>query len=193
MSAGVFYKNLQDPIFAFVEDNELGGETRQPRNGEDGEIYGFELAVQQQLRMLPAPFDGLGVYANYTYTDSKTTLPGGREARLQGQVPHVFNAALSYERGPFSGQFSLNYSDEYILEFAGDEGKEEEALEDTWVDTHLQFDFSASLQVTQMTSAFLELVNLTNEPFRAYQGLQERPIQREFYRSWGRFGFRLNR
>ena len=53
MSAGVFYKSLKDPIFVFVEDNELGGETRQPRNGEDGEIYGFELAVQQQLRMLP--------------------------------------------------------------------------------------------------------------------------------------------
>jgi TonB-dependent receptor len=193
MSAGVFYKSLKDPIFAFVEDNELGGETRQPRNGEDGEIYGFEVAVQQQLRMLPAPLDGLGIYANYTYTDSKTNLPGGREARLQGQVPHVFNAALSYERGPFSGQFSFNYSDEYILEFAGDEGTEEEALEDTWVDTHLQLDFSASLRVTQMTAAFVELVNLTNEPFRAYQGLPERPIQREFYRSWGRFGFRLNR
>jgi TonB-dependent receptor len=193
MSAGVFYKDIKDPIFTFVEDNELGGETRQPRNGDDGRIYGFELAVQQQLRMLPAPFDGLGVYANYTYTDSKTTLPGGREAQLQGQVPHVINAALSYERGIFSGQFSLNYADEYVLEFGGDEGTPEESLEDTFVDTHLQLDFSASLQVTQMTSAFLELVNLTNEPYLTYQGLTERPIQREFYRSWGRFGFRLNR
>jgi TonB-dependent receptor len=193
MSAGVFYKDINDPIFAFVEDNELGGETRQPRNGDDGRIYGFELAVQQQLRMLPAPFDGLGVYANYTYTDSKTTLPGGREAQLQGQVPHVVNAALSYEQGPFSGQFSVNYSDQYVLEFSGDEGTPEESLEDIFVDTHLQLDLSASLRVTQMTSAFLEVVNLTNEPYRTYQGLAERPIQWEFYRSWGRFGFRLNR
>lgn len=193
ISAGVFYKRLSDPIFLFVEDNELGGETTQPRNGDDGDIFGVELAVQQQLRMLPTPFDGLGVYANYTYTRSETTLPGGREARLQGQSPHVFNTALSYERGPFSGQVSLNFHDDYILEYGGDEGTPEERLEDIYVGDHLQLDLSANVRVTQTTAAFFELVNLTNEPFRLYQGVEERPRQREFYRTWGRFGFRFTR
>jgi TonB-dependent receptor len=193
LSAGVFYKRLTDPIFLFIEDNELGGETTQPRNGDSGDIFGVELAVQQQLRMLPKPFDGLGIYANYTYTRSETTLPGGREARLQGQTPHVFNTALSYERGPFSGQVSLNFHDDFILEYGGDEGTPEERLEDIYVGDHLQLDLSANLRVTQTTAAFLELVNLTNEPFRLYQGVEERPRQREFYRSWGRFGFRFTR
>ncbi|HKT60789.1 MAG TPA: TonB-dependent receptor [Gemmatimonadales bacterium] len=193
ISAGVFYKRIKDPIFLFTEDNELGGETTQPRNGDKGHIAGVELAVQQQLQMLPKPFDGLGIYANYTYTDSKTNLPGGREARLQGQAPHVFNTALSYEKGPFSGQFSLNYHDNYVLEFGGDEGTPEEALEDLIVDDHLQLDFSGTVRITSTTAAFLELVNLTNEPYRVYQGVSERPIQREFYRSWGRFGFRFTR
>jgi TonB-dependent receptor len=193
ISAGVFYKRLSDPIFLFVEDNELGGETTQPRNGDDGDIFGVELAVQQQLRMLPTPFDGFGVYANYTYTRSETTLPGGREARLQGQSPHVFNTALSYERGPFSGQVSLNFHDDYILEYGGDEGTPEERLEDIYVGDHLQLDLSANVRVTQTTAAFFELVNLTNEPFRLYQGVEERPRQREFYRTWGRFGFRFTR
>ena len=193
LSAGVFYKRLTDPIFLFIEDNELGGETTQPRNGQDGDIFGVEIAVQQQLRMLPRPLDGLGIYANYTYTRSETTLPGGREARLQGQTPHVFNTALSYERGPFSGQISLNYHDDYILEYGGDAGDPEERLEDIYVGDHLQFDASANVRITQSTAAFLELVNLTNEPFRLYQGVEERPRQREFYRSWGRFGFRFTR
>lgn len=193
LSAGVFYKRLTDPIFLFIEDNELGGETTQPRNGDQGDIYGVELAVQQQLRMLPSPFDGLGVYANYTYTKSETTLPGGREARLQGQTPHVFNTALSYERGPFSGQVSLNFHDDYILEYGGDEGTPEERLEDIYVGDHLQLDLSANVRVTQTTAAFFELVNLTNEPFRLYQGVEERLRQREFYRTWGRFGFRFTR
>ena len=193
LSAGVFYKRLTDPIFIFVEDNDLGGETTQPRNGESGNIFGVELAVQQQLRMLPKPLDGLGIYANYTYTRSETTLPGGREARLQGQAPHVFNTALSYERGPFSGQISLNFHDDYILEYGGDEGTPEERLEDIYVNDHLQLDLSGNLAITQSTTAFLELVNLTNEPFRTYQGVEERPRQREFYRSWGRFGFRFTR
>jgi TonB-dependent receptor len=193
LSAGVFYKRLTDPIFLFTEDNELGGETTQPRNGDSGDIFGVELAVQQQLRMLPKPFDGLGIYANYTYTRSETILPGGREARLQGQTPHVFNTALSYERGPFSGQISLNFHDNFILEYGGDEGTPEERLEDIYVADHLQLDFSANLGITETTAAFLELVNLTNEPFQTYQGVEERPRQREFYRAWGRFGFRFTR
>jgi TonB-dependent receptor len=192
MSAGVFYKRLNDPIFLFVDDNDLGGETSQPRNGDDAWIFGVELAVQQQLRMLPSPFDGLGVWANYTSTKSEATLPGGREARLQGQSPHVFNTALSYERGPFSGQLSLNFHDDYVTEYGGDSGDPDERLDDLIVDDHLQLDFSSSLRVTQTTSAFLEVLNLTNEPFRVYQGIEQRPVQREFYRVWGRFGFRFN-
>ena len=59
------------------------------------------------------------------------------------------------------------------------------------MDDHLQLDASASLGLTRTTTAFLELVNLTNEPYITYQGVEERPRQREFYRSWGRFGFRF--
>ena len=40
MSAGFFWKSLNDPIFPFTEDNELGGNTVQPRNIDDGEILG---------------------------------------------------------------------------------------------------------------------------------------------------------
>ncbi|HKU61104.1 MAG TPA: TonB-dependent receptor [Gemmatimonadales bacterium] len=193
LSAGVFYKAIKDPIFRFITDNDLGGETEQPGNGESGHIAGFEVAAQQQLRMLPRPFDGLGIFANYTYTDSKTTLPGGREARLQGQAPHVFNAALSYERGPFSGQFSVNFLDDYVLEYGGDSGEPDEALEDLIVDDHLQLDFSANVAVTRTTAVFVEWINISNEPYRVFQGVQERPVQREFYRSWGRFGVRVAR
>jgi hypothetical protein len=100
---------------------------------------------------------------------------------------------LSYERGPFSGQVSLNFHDNFILEYGGDEGTPEERLEDIYVADHLQLDFSANLGITGTTAAFLELVNLTNEPFQTYQGVEERPRQREFYRAWGRFGLRFTR
>jgi TonB-dependent receptor len=192
MSAGVFYKRLSDPIFLFTTDNELGGQDVQPGNGDAGTIRGVEVALQQQLRFLPAPFDGLGVYANYTYTDSEATLPGGREARLQGQADHVFNTAVSYERGVFSGQVSLNYHDNYVGEYGGDEGTVEEELEDVYIDRHMQLDASASLRTTNRSALFVELVNLTNEPFKAYQGVRERPIQMEYYERWGRLGFRYS-
>ena len=190
LSAGAFYKRLSNPIFLFTEDNDLGGATSQPRNVESAEIRGVEIAVQQQLRMLPSPLDGLGVWANYTYTDSEAELPGGRTARLAGQAAHVFNTALSYERGGFSGQVSLNYNDSFVLEFGSDVVGAEERAEDIFLDKHLQLDLSSSYRFTQSASLFLELVNLTNEPFRTYQGSSVRPRQAEFYESWGRLGVR---
>lgn len=192
ISAGIFYKQVTDPIFIFVTPNELGGETRQPRNGESAWIRGIELAVQQQLSFLPAPFDGLGIYANYTYTGSEATLPGGRVARLQGQADHVFNTALSYEKGGFSGQVSMNYHADFVNQYGGDTGAADETYEDIFTDRHLQLDASASLRVTPRSTVFLELVNLTNEPFRAFQGISARPVQVEYYERWARLGIRFS-
>jgi TonB-dependent receptor len=186
-SVGAYYKRLSDPIFTFVEDNDLGGETEQPRNGEEGTIRGVEVALQRQLSGLPFPFDGLGVYANYTFTDSDARLPGGREVRLQGQAKHVFNTALSYERPRWWIQASVNYHDRYVNEYADD------AVEDLFVDRHLQLDASLQARVTETGALFLELVNLTNEPYVVYQGTPDRPVQQEYYRSWGRLGFRISR
>lgn len=179
MSAGVFYKRLTDPIFVFVEENQDGGETEQPRNGESGWIRGAEFALQRPLG------GGFGIYANYTFTDSEAELPTGRLARLQGQSDHVFNAALSYERSGFWAQASVNFHNDYVDEYA------EADYEDVYIDNHLQVDFAASYQVNDRSRVFLELVNLTNEPLIAYQGTPDRPIQMEYYEPWGRIGLRM--
>jgi TonB-dependent receptor len=186
VSAGVFHKQLEDPIFLFISDNDLGGETERPDNGDSGTITGFEFALQRQLRCLPAPLDGLGVYANYTYTTSDATLPDGREVKFAGQPDNVFNFAVSYEKGGFSGQVSLNYHDNFVLEYGDD------ADSDIFVNTHLQLDMSASYKLTQNLKLFGELVNLTNEPYRTYIGTEDRPFQIEYYKQWGRIGFRYS-
>lgn len=179
LSAGLFYKDLTDPIFLFTEENTGGGETEQPRNGESGWIRGVELAAQRRLG------GGFGLYGNYTFTDSEAELPGGRLARLQGQADHVFNAALSFDRAGFSTQISANFHNDYVDEYA------EEDFEDVYVDRRLQLDLSAGYTVTSRSHVFLELLNLTNEPFVAYQGVRERPIQMEYYQPWGRMGVRM--
>lgn len=193
MSAGVFYKSISDPIFLFTEDNAFGGETEQPGNGDSGHIVGIELAFQQQLRFLPGALSGFGVYANYTYTDSEAKLPGGRTATFQGQAKHVANAALSYEMGGFSAQFSTNYYDDFLLEYGGDTGDPEEEEEDVWTASHLQLDFLTSYRFANRMTLFLELNNLSNAPLRVFQGVRPRPIQLEYYERWGRIGFRITR
>jgi len=138
------------------------------------------------LQFLPAPFNGIGVYGNYTYTTSSATLPDDREVKFSGQPDHVFNFALSYEKSGFSGQLSLNYHDKYVLEYG------ETADEDLFVNTHTQLDFSASYQLTKAFKVFLELVNITNEPYRTFMGTEDRPFQMEYYKPWSRLGLRYS-
>jgi TonB-dependent receptor len=190
VSAGVFYKDLSDYVYVFQSEEERDGETydvEQPRNGEAATLWGVELAYQNRFRSLPAPFDGLGMLLNYTYTDSEAVFPEreGEKATLPGQSEHVGNFALSYEKGRFSGQVSLNFHGKYISEVGGD------AAEDVYYDDHYQVDLSASVLLGESLRLVLELNNLTDEPLRYYEGSSNRPIQEEYYSWWGTLGVRL--
>ncbi len=192
ISGGAFFKQIIDPIFEFTEDNELGGDTEQKRNGESATIVGIETALHRHLSFLPAPLDGLSIFANYTFTDSEATLPGGLTAPLPGQPDHVFNAALSYERRGFSGQISANYHSDHVDDFGGDSDAASAREEDEFIGAHLQIDLSASYMVTPYIQVFGDVVNLTNERFELYMGRKDRPRQYEWYERWGRIGVRYS-
>ena len=186
-SAGVFLKQISDPIYFFTSEEDRGGETFdvvQPRNGEDADLFGFELAYQNQIHT--GPLNGLGVYLNYTWTDSDAEFPERADSRFPGQAETVYNVALSYERGGFSGRIALSHHSEYLDE-VGDE-----AAEDVWVDEHFQVDFSAAYTLSDAVSLHLALINLNDEPFRVYEGTSDRPIQEEFYSWWGTLGLKLS-
>jgi TonB-dependent receptor len=189
VSAGAFHKRLDDYIYFFTDKEDLGGDVfrvREPRNGEAATLTGFELALQNRLSFLPSPFDGLGFYGNYTFTDSEAVFPDreGEAAPLPGQSRHVGNVALSYEKGGFSGRVALNFHGKYIAEVG------EEAAGDVYYDDHVQLDVAASQRLTKGLRLFLEVNNLTNEPLRYYEGVPDRPIQEEYYRWWGTFGLK---
>ena len=189
VSAGLFYKSLEDYIYSSRLTELRGGEefeVIQPRNGGDATLWGFEIAYQNQLRQLPAPFDGLGIFFNYTYSDSEAEFPGrsGEKASLPGQSENVGNFALSYEKGSFSARLSYNYHGKYIDEVG------EDASEDIFYDDHEQLDLSAGYRFTENLRLFLELNNLTDEPLRYYIGSSDRPIQEEYYSWWGLIGVR---
>ena len=196
VSAGVFYKRITDPIVStrFDEVSAVTGEdleVTQSVNGESGSILGVEVAVQQQLRFLPGPLAGLGVYANYTYTQSDATLADGSEAVFPGQADHLANVALSYEMAGFSGQVSYNYTGRFLDEFGGD-GVGASRAADLFVRERHGLDAQASYQVTPQVQVFGEAINLLNAPLVVFQGIETRPIQREFYRPSGWIGVRLS-
>ncbi len=191
VSAGVFYKDLTDYIFVSTFDEIRDGdewEVTQPLNGDDAQLWGLELAYQNQFRKAPGFWSGFGFYINYTWTDSEATIPGrDGDSPLPGQPEQVGNIAISYEKGFFSGILSYNYQGEWIEEVGGD------ATEDEWVDEHSQLDFQAQFRISDQFTVYGQLYNLTDEPYRRYVGTPDQPLQEEYYSWWGLLGvkFRL--
>ena len=189
VSAGVFYKKLDNIIFISTFEEEFGGsefDVEMPVNGESATLIGLEAAYQNRFSKLPSPWDGLGLYANYTFSSSDADFPDRPSTNLQGQAENVGNLAVSYEKYGFTTRLSANFNSEYILVVG------EEAAKDLWIDDHLQFDFLARYQITEKFSVYLEMINLGDEPFRVYEGSPDRPIQEEYYGWWGTIGFRFD-
>jgi len=190
VSGGIFYKRLNDYIFPFRFAEANFGDTyqvTQPRNGDSASLWGMEIAFQNQLRFLPGPLSGLGIYANYTWTDSSATFPDRTgDATLPGQSSHLGNFAISYERSGFSGRASWNFHGKYIDAVGAS------AVQDIYYDNHTQLDVSASQRISRNIRLYVDALNLTNAPLRYFEGTTERPIQQEYYRWWATFGVKVN-
>lgn len=196
VSAAVFHKKIDHFSYAITIP---GGDPAFPaydlitfRNGSDGKVSGLELAWQQQLRMLPAPFDGLGFMVNATLADSEATYPTrpGETLPFIGQSDLTGNVALTYEKGRFFTRVALNWRDAHLREdepIGGDE------TGDRWIDDFAQLDVSTAFRFSKNFEAFLDMSNLTNEPFRVYQrggGRPPRFVQFEEYGWTAAFGVR---
>jgi TonB-dependent receptor len=165
IQGGVFYKDIKDPIADIVFENAtfngiFAHEATIPRNLDSGEVLGFEANYQQVLDMLPYPFDGFLVGANYTYVDSETEL-NGRKIPLTGTSENVFNAMIGYEKGPFSLRLAGVYRDEYLDEVSFD------GEADRYIKEHFSLDFTAKYNYSERFQLFLEWVNITDEPYVA--------------------------
>lgn len=187
-SAGLFYKDIEDFIYFFQTrdyQDPLSGNTfdeyYQPQNGEGGQLYGFEIAIQRQLDFLPSFLKNFGIYANYTLTQSDVDLIRTEDGdvrddiKLPGTAEHTFNTSLSYETAKFNARVSLNYTSDYLDELG------DEAFFDRYYDKQTFVDANASYTVTPNIRIFMEANNLTNQPLRFYQGVSSRMMQEEFY------------
>lgn len=91
-----------------------------PQNGQDGEIKGFEIGVQSFFDFLPAPFDGLGVQANYTRVNSSAPGPiVGTTVPLVGLSKNSYNLVAYYEKNAYRARIAYTYRDNYVDTTAG--------------------------------------------------------------------------
>ncbi|HAF80964.1 MAG TPA: TonB-dependent receptor, partial [Brevundimonas sp.] len=119
MSVALFTKDIDNEIFTLssVQNLDVGRGVEAvivstPTNAETAKIRGVEVAFQQALTMLPAPFDGLGVSANATFLDTEFTFlttAGKRHTGLFQQPATTTNESIWYQRGPIEARVSHNY------------------------------------------------------------------------------------
>ncbi|MCI4591672.1 TonB-dependent receptor [Sphingobium sp. BYY-5] len=168
-----FYKNVDSFTINLTREEfvpglqELGPfQITQPVNGESGKIKGFEVAYQQSLRFLPAPFNNLGIQANYTFVDSKTPLiDEATQAALPlpGLSKHSYNLIGYYEDKIFSLRVAYIYRSKYLL------GQGSAASGgSSYADGRGQLDASAQVNLTKTIRLTVEAINLTREIDRQY-------------------------
>ena len=76
------------------------------------ELKGLELAYQQNLTFLPAPFDGLGVLGSFTkvWRDGNDFVTSkGTRVSISSVPDYSYSATAFYEKGPFAIRGSYNY------------------------------------------------------------------------------------
>lgn len=211
LSGGLFYKNLNDFIYTYSNNqyttanfaadfpgqpNPVPVDERwtliQSRNGNNVDIYGFEVAFQRQLDFLPGFLKYFGVYANYTFTDSKAKGIADEDGNersnigLPGTAPHMLNGSLSWENARFSARASANYTSDYLDALGSDE------FNDVYYDKQFFLDLNASYTITKRLRIFAEAKNLTNQPLRYYQGISSRVMQLEYYQARYNLGLKLD-
>lgn len=117
-------------------------------NGSGVNLKGLELYFQQAFTWLPAPFDGLGAIANYTFIDNSDP------TQLTAASKHNYNLIGYYEKGPVSARLSYSWRSKYLAAAA---------VAPAMGRTNLAFgtlDASVSLKVTPQVSVVFEAVNL---------------------------------
>lgn len=188
-SVGVFYKDIENPIFTRTSDDvTFNGvfldELAQPENADSGELFGIEVNWQMQFEFLPEPLDGFGASANFTYVDSSVDVIGRENDDLPffRQSNYLYNAALFYVRGPFEARVAVAYRDDYLNGVGGS------VEEDEYFDSRAQWDFKASYNILENVTVFALVQNFTDASRREYQGVRSRLLADEIYSWTGLFG-----
>ena len=186
LSASGFHKKVSDFISADTRvvgngaDNGFGGQYEgfdwvTNRNYGSATIKGYELNYQQQLRMLPKPFDTLSIFANYTQIETSGDYGNGSD-ELVRFIPKTANAGLSWRYARFEFRASYNFKSGYLMTYNANPWQRQRTSGVETADFNLQYSFNPKFTV------FLDVVNAFNRWESWYTGTDRgRVIMSEVY------------
>lgn len=145
----------------------------QPININSEKYSGFEVSGQYTFNMLPAPFDGLGVQANYSYTHPSTAFVDAVTYNLIG----------FYEKGPIQLRVAYNWRNAQVLTGNVVTVNGASVHNDEFQAAYGQLDASIQYKLTENVAVFAQALNLTDEKSIKYFGVPDRI---EDYEGYGR-------
>ncbi len=198
ISAGVFHKAIDNPIYEFQEtllNTTYNGialerlDISSVQNADSGKVTGFELNLQLPFTSFTTGFfGGFGIDANATFIDSEATLilrPADKIPFFR-QPDKIYNLAFYYQGHGFSARVAWNYQDESIRTIGGG------LTTDFWRADRYQTDVQASYKFNDRYSIFFKWKNVTDQSNDLYIGDKNRLRNAEFYGSDIRAGMRFN-
>ncbi len=191
VSIGGFYKRVTNAIYSIENNYEnyaFEGVTydhyyeETVANSHPGHIQGIEVSLQKDLNFLPAPLDGLGIYANAAFinSDIEIDVPGrpNNHVPFFNQADRIYNAQLYYEKGGFSGRVAYSYQgDATSSSFGANPDNDNYRAPRISVDAQISYSFNNGLKLS------LTGQNLNDQAMYNY-----RNHDRFFVSSWERFG-----
>ncbi|UIJ45316.1 TonB-dependent receptor [Sphingomonas cannabina] len=110
LGVNVFYRDIKDLIeLVAFENSDAGGQNFRPQNIGDGQTWGVEVDFSTPVKLFG--FGETGLFANYTYLDSKTTDPfTGEERRFNNQPHHIYNVGFIQNVDPADVSFGATIS-----------------------------------------------------------------------------------
>jgi len=167
-------------------------------------IKGFEIAGRTFFDMLPSPFNGLGLGANYTYVDSNN--PGNQYVDISGNLHHdtpivglsknSYNVEMLYEKTQWSLRLAYNWRSQYLMSTntngtdgsythypaAGSAGQNIGISLPIYAAAYGELDLGLSYRPIPNLAFALDLNNLTDSTVKTLMGGY--PNGTEYVRSW---------
>lgn len=164
-SAGLFDKEFTNYIAAQTVSEAYPGITGVAQvstfmNLPYARARGVELNYQQQFTQLSGAFAGLGMNANYTYTDSAGTSRAGVHETLPYTSTQTFNVGQSYVHGPIDIQITETYAG-LTLRTLG-----KTPAGDVYLQPYFQLDLGARYHITPRFAVYFQARNLNAEKFQ---------------------------
>ena len=167
-------------------------------NAEDSDIPGYEFNFQQDFEFLPAPFDGMFIALNLTWTDGDSTFKFEDNESFTTPFRKLSdkqeNFSIGYDKGKFDIRLAMNSRGEYLDWLADEESDiDKVSLQNSrFVAPHEQWDLKASYEINDNFRLKFEITNIEDRPEYYYWGYNDRLSQYDEYGTSYAIGFTYN-